>query len=44
MDSSRLDRLYDQQSSSYDARVVKFFIEAIPMATEKPAPQPRAKK
>jgi len=44
MDLSRLERLYDQQSSSYDARVVRFFSEAIPMATEKPASQPRAKK
>jgi uncharacterized protein len=32
---SRLDRLYDKASSDYDARVVAFFQQAIPVTTEK---------
>jgi hypothetical protein len=32
---SRLDRLYDKSSSDYDARVVAFFQQAIPVSSEK---------
>ena len=37
VDQSRLTQLYDQASSDYDARVVAFFKEAIPLAQDKPA-------
>lgn len=37
LEQSRLIRLYDKASSDYDARVVAFFKEAIPLTTDKPA-------
>jgi uncharacterized protein len=43
VEQSRLLRLYDQASSEYDARVVAFFKEAIPLAAEKPNQLTRAK-
>jgi pimeloyl-ACP methyl ester carboxylesterase len=43
MEQSRLIRLYDKESSDYDARVVAFFKEAIPVAPEKPGPTPKSK-
>jgi len=30
-----MDRLYEKASSEYDARVVAFFQQAIPLASEK---------
>ena len=33
---SRLERLYDKASSEYDARVVAFFQQAIPLTSDKP--------
>jgi pimeloyl-ACP methyl ester carboxylesterase len=36
VEQSRLIRLYDKASSDYDARVVAFFKEAIPVAPDKP--------
>ena len=44
VEQSRLIRLYDKESSDYDARVVAFFKEAIPVATDKPVQTARAKK
>jgi pimeloyl-ACP methyl ester carboxylesterase len=41
---SRLDRLYDPHSTVYDGRVVVFFTEALPVATDKTASQLRASK
>jgi hypothetical protein len=32
VEKTRLDRLYDKESSDYDARVVAFFTSAIPVA------------
>ena len=37
VDRSRMDRLYEKASSEYDARVVTFFQQAIPLTSEKPA-------
>ncbi|HKP86846.1 MAG TPA: alpha/beta fold hydrolase [Blastocatellia bacterium] len=37
VEQSRMDRLYEKTSSAYDARVVAFFQQAIPLALEKPA-------
>ena len=34
----RLSRLYDQEASSYDARVVQFFREAMPPLEKLPLP------
>lgn len=42
VDQSRLVRLYDKQSSEYDARVVEFFKEAMPTTPDK-LTQPRGK-
>ncbi|HST19814.1 MAG TPA: alpha/beta fold hydrolase [Blastocatellia bacterium] len=36
VDRSRMDRLYEKASSEYDARVVAFFQQAIPLTSEKP--------
>ena len=35
VEQSRLIRLYDQASSEYDARVVAFFKESIPVSTDR---------
>lgn len=43
VEQSRLIRLYDTASSEYDARVVAFFKDAIPLAPDKPGPLARAK-
>ena len=43
VEQSRLIRLYDTTSSEYDARVVTFFKEAIPVATDKPGQIAKAK-
>ncbi len=40
VEQSRLLRLYDQASSEYDARVVAFFKEAIPLGPDKPGQSP----
>lgn len=40
---SRIERLYDTASSDYDARIVAFFREALPLAADKPGPLARAK-
>ena len=37
VERSRMDRLYEKASSEYDARVVAFFQQAIPLTSEKPA-------
>lgn len=44
VEASRLDRLYDENSSGYDQQVVRFFREALPNTSEKPASQMRASK
>ena len=43
VEQSRLIRLYDTASSDYDARVVAFFKEAIPISTEKPGQKTKGK-
>jgi hypothetical protein len=43
VEQSRLIRLYDQASSDYDARVVAFFKEAIPVTPDKPGLLARGK-
>jgi len=43
VEQSRLIRLYDQASSDYDARVVSFFKDAIPVTPDKPGQLARAK-
>jgi len=43
VEQSRLDRLYDKTSSDYDAQVVAFFKEAIPIAPDKPGQVARSK-
>jgi uncharacterized protein len=43
VEQSRLNRLYDEASSSYDARVVAFFKEAMPLTPDKPGQLARAK-
>src|SRR5262245_24353282 len=43
VEQSRVLRLYDQASSDYDARVVEFFKEAMPLATDKPRQSGRRK-
>jgi pimeloyl-ACP methyl ester carboxylesterase len=43
VERSRLDRLYDKASSVYDAEVVAFFKEAIPVTPDKPTQSVRAK-
>jgi hypothetical protein len=43
VEQCRLIRLYDQASSEYDAKVVAFFKEALPLATEKPGRLAKAK-
>jgi pimeloyl-ACP methyl ester carboxylesterase len=35
LDQSRLDRLYDKASSEYDSRVVAFFLQAMPLASDR---------
>ena len=42
-EKSRLIRLYDKESSDYDARVVAFFKESIPVGPDKPDAKLRAK-
>ncbi|HET9529284.1 MAG TPA: alpha/beta fold hydrolase [Blastocatellia bacterium] len=42
VEATRLDRLYDQNSSNYDARVVSFFREALPTGQEKTSQQLKA--
>lgn len=44
VEKTRLTRLYDKNSSSYDARVVGFFREALPLTTEKPGQIARASR
>ena len=43
VDHSRMTRLYDQASAEYDARVVAFFLDALPLAAGKTGPLARAK-
>ena len=43
VEQSRLIRLYDKASSDYDARVVAFFKETIPVTPDKPGPKARGK-
>jgi hypothetical protein len=43
VEQSRLIRLYDKSSSEYDARVVQFFKEAIPVTPDKPGQVARTK-
>ncbi|MFY9555626.1 MAG: alpha/beta fold hydrolase [Blastocatellia bacterium] len=43
VEQTRLNRLYDEASSTYDARVVAFFKEAIPLTSDKPGALARAK-
>jgi pimeloyl-ACP methyl ester carboxylesterase len=43
VEQSRIIRLYDTASSEYDARVVTFFKDAIPVASDKPGPVAKAK-
>ncbi|HSO73911.1 MAG TPA: alpha/beta fold hydrolase, partial [Blastocatellia bacterium] len=40
---SRMSRLYDQASAQYDARIVAFFLEALPLTGGKAGPLARAK-
>ena len=44
VEHTRLDRLYENASSDYDARVVAFFREALPVATEKLGPVASVRK
>jgi pimeloyl-ACP methyl ester carboxylesterase len=44
VEHTRIDRLYEQASADYDARIVAFFREALPAATEKIGPVASAKK
>jgi hypothetical protein len=43
VEQSRLVRLYDKESSEYDARVVAFFKEAMPTTPDKLGQSPRSK-
>ncbi|HJQ67910.1 MAG TPA: alpha/beta hydrolase [Blastocatellia bacterium] len=44
MDQTRIQRLYDEASSTYDARVVAFFGTAMPVMNEKPGVAKKTKK
>ena len=44
IEQSRMERMYDTASAAYDARIVSFFREAIPVASEKIGPIARAKQ
>lgn len=44
LDHTRTQRLYDEASSTYDARVVAFFNAAIPVLNEKPVVAKKTKK
>ena len=41
VEQSRMSRLYEKAASAYDARVVAFFLQALPLATEKSAQKKR---
>jgi pimeloyl-ACP methyl ester carboxylesterase len=44
LEHTRTQRLYDEASSTYDARVVAFFTAAMPVSTEKPGVAGKPKK